>query len=54
MAAEQEKKITPPGLAALLRSWFAMTRDEQRIVLAITGLFLLGLLCKYWHLAQGE
>jgi hypothetical protein len=33
----------------LLRSWFELTADEQRIVAAILFLFLLGLAVRVWH-----
>lgn len=33
----------------LFKSWFGLTGDEQRAVLAILGLFLLGLAVRTWR-----
>jgi hypothetical protein len=36
-------------LEALARSWFGLTRDEQKAVLVLLGLFLLGVSIRCWH-----
>jgi type II secretory pathway component PulM len=38
------------AVAALLRSWFGLTPDEQKAILLLLGLFLLGLTVRWWHL----
>jgi hypothetical protein len=39
--------------AGLLRSWFHLTPDEQKAVLLLVGLALLGLAVRAWHRAHG-
>ena len=39
-----------PFLRPLLRAWFELTADEQKAMVVILGLFLLGLVVRYWHL----
>jgi hypothetical protein len=51
--------MTDPGTVSrsamarrLVRSWFELTRDEQRAILVILGLVLLGLAVRIWHQRQ--
>lgn len=39
-------------LAALVRSWVDLTEDEQRVVAVVLGIFLLGLLARWWYLTH--
>ena len=41
-------------LPGLLRSWFQFTADEQKALILILALFLLGLFARWWHLYQKE
>jgi hypothetical protein len=34
---------------ALLRSWFGMTSREQKAILLVAAIFLLGLVFRCWH-----
>ena len=38
------------ALRRIFRSWFELTRDEQKVLLLILALFLLGLSVRFWHL----
>jgi hypothetical protein len=44
----QEKRLLRVP-AALVRSWFELTSDEQTAALAIVCILLLGLSVKFWH-----
>ena len=35
---------------SLVRSWFALTRDEQNALLLVLALILLGIAVRAWHL----
>jgi len=39
-------------LAALLRSWFGLTKEEQRALIIVLALFILGLAVRYCHIRQ--
>ena len=39
-------------LRKILRSWFELTRDEQKVLVLILALFLLGLTVRFWHLRK--
>ena len=43
-------KRMPGMLKDLLQSWFGLTNGEQKAVLIVLALFLLGLVARYWHL----
>jgi hypothetical protein len=45
----QEEKRLLKVPAALVRSWFELTADEQTAVLTIVCILLLGLTVKLWH-----
>ena len=34
----------------IFRAWFELTHDEQKALLLILALFLLGLTVRFWHL----
>lgn len=36
----------------IFRSWFELTADEQKALLLVLVLFLLGLAVRFWHLKQ--
>lgn len=47
--------IFSDGMAALrrmVRSWYELTRNEQRALILILALFLLGLAARAWHLGH--
>ena len=44
------EKRTPRVLTQILRSWFELTEEEQKAVIIILALFMLGLAVRYWHL----
>jgi hypothetical protein len=44
-------KPAPSTLSAMRRAWFALTRDEQRAMLLVLGLLLLGL--TVWAFRRG-
>jgi hypothetical protein len=35
-----------------IRAWFGLTRDEQKGLLIVLSLFLLGLAVRWWHLSR--
>ncbi len=39
----------PAALKAARRAWLELTLDEQRAVVIILGLFLLGVAARLWH-----
>ena len=39
-------------LRRLFRSWFELTRDEQKALILILALFLLGLAVRFWHVKK--
>ena len=41
-------------LRRIFRSWFELTRDEQKVLLLILALFLMGLAVRAWHLKNLE
>ena len=43
---------TTPLLKGVVRSWFGLTADEQKAVLLVLGLFLLGLAARAWHVER--
>ena len=48
------KKETPENNAPLVKiivhSWFKLTSEEQKAVLIILALFLVGVAARFWHL----
>ena len=36
----------------LLQSWFNLTGEEQKAIILVLALLLLGLAVKFWHLVQ--
>jgi len=45
-----EPTHNPGALHGIFRSWFELTHDEQKVLLLILALFLLGLAVRFWHL----
>ena len=41
-------------LAESARAWFNLTVDEQRAVVIVLGLFLLGVAVRAWHVREKE
>ena len=39
----------PTPINRLTHAWMALTSHEQRAALLILGLFLLGVISRYWH-----
>jgi len=42
----------PGTLRGIFRSWFELTHDEQKVLLLVLALFLLGLAVRFWHLKK--
>lgn len=38
----------------LLRAWFTLTPQEQRLLLGVLALTLIGLTARYWHLRNQQ
>jgi len=48
------KKQKQESAASLLRSWFQLTQMEQRALIVIVALFLLGLIVRHWHREKSQ
>jgi hypothetical protein len=46
--ADREKKLGKT-VCALLRSWFELTADEQKAVVIVLAIFILGVAFRFWH-----
>lgn len=48
MKASSQRLVRP--FAVILKPWFLLTGQEQRAVLLILALAIIGLAARYWHL----
>lgn len=48
-ADDARRRETPPLQRLLVSAWFDLTRDEQRAVLVIGALLLVGIAARYWR-----
>lgn len=59
MSQKEKQPQTDSGVrqkvfAGLLRSWFELTADEQKAVITVLAIFLLGLAVRTWHIQMEE
>ena len=47
---DSKQEARGPLLSALFRAWFEMTVEEQRSLIMVLALFLLGTATRLWHL----
>jgi len=51
--SDNEPDTQSPGLPRkLLASWLRLSWDEQKTIMVILAIFLLGITARYWHSQQ--
>jgi hypothetical protein len=48
--APQHGRDENPRVSSLVQAWFEMTREEQRALIIILSLLIIGVLVRAWHI----